>query len=99
MSYIDLCAAGRVQESSSDDEPAIDMKSPGGKSERKPKMTLKEAKDGMLTYAKIIAEKPRKELVAEYFKQRIAKAIDESDEDDEDQEDYVDEKPKKKSKK
>jgi hypothetical protein len=94
--YVDFCAAGRVQEASSDEEPAVDMKSPGSRSERKPKMTLKEAKNGMLTYSKIIMEKPRKELVMEYFKQRIAKSIDESDED-EDEED-IDEKPKKKKK-
>jgi len=96
MSYIDVCAVSSVSKPSDEEEPILDL-SPAPKS-KKSKITLSEAKNGAINYSKIIAEKPKKEIVIEYFKQRIARDLDDSDEDEED-DDYIDEKPKKKGKK
>ena len=95
MSYVDFCAAGREVPKN---EEAVDEKALKGPPNRKPKMTLTEAKNGAINYRTIIMDKPKKELVVEYFKQRIMRDLDESDEDEDMEEDeYVDEvKPKKK---
>ena len=96
MSYIDVCALSSISKPV-EEEPIVDLGEPA--KSKKPKITLSEAKNGAINYSRIIAEKPRKEIVIEYFKQRIARDLDESDEDEEEEEDYIDEKPKKKGKK
>jgi hypothetical protein len=81
MSYIDVCAFKREDEEPKVDEgakPAINLKL----SKRKPKMTLREVKDGGLDYSKILELKPPKAQVIEYFKLKIQKLIDDSDEDE-----------------
>lgn len=97
MSYVDFCAAGAGIPKH---EEAIDEKALKGPPNRKPKMTLTEAKNGAINYRTIITDKPRKEIVIEYLKQRIMRDLEESDEDEEEEDEYVDEvKPKKKKSK